>query len=137
MAKIVLKDAFVSVDGNDISDHVSQVTLGYEADAVEKTAMGALTHNNIGGTLKNWSVEAELHSNYAAAALDSILFPLVGTEVAVIVRADKTAGVGASNPNYTGQGIVTSYPPIGGAVGDLATSSVSIVPAGDLTRATV
>lgn len=134
MAKIVLKDASVVVGGNDISDHVSSVTLTYEADAVEKTAMGDDTHNNIGGTLKNWSLEAELHSDYAVAELDSILFPLVGTEVSVVVKAT-SAAVGASNPSYTGQGIVTSYPPLGGSVGDLATGSLSVAPAGDLARA--
>ena len=134
MGKIVLVDAFVSVGGNDISSNVSSATLTYEADAVEKTCMGDTTHLNMGG-LKNWGLEIELLDDYDAAEIDSIMFPLVGTEVACIIRPD-SAVVGVDNPQYTGQGVVTSYPPIGGSVGDAAGSSISIVPAGALGRAT-
>jgi len=134
MAKIVLTDAQVEIGGNDISANVSSVTLNYEADAVEKTCMGDGTHLNMGG-LKNWGLELELLDDYDAAAVDSILFPLVGTEVACLVRPS-SAVVGVSNPEYTGQGIITAYPPLGGSVGDAAGSSISIVPAGALARAT-
>jgi hypothetical protein len=44
--------------------------------------------------------------------------------------------VGADNPNFTGNGLISSYPPIGGSVGDLAATTVSIVAAGTLSRAT-
>jgi len=134
MAELVLKNAFVSVDGNDVSGNVKSVTLTYSAEALEKTAMGDNTRNKIGGLL-DWSMAVEFNEDYAAAAIDSIMFPLVGTVVPVIVRPD--AGVvSTSNPQYAGQGLVVSYPPLGGAVGELASASVDIQAGGDLTRTT-
>lgn len=134
MAQLILEDAFVSVDGNDISSSVKSVTVNYSAEMQDDTTMGDDTKSNKGG-LKNWSAEVELLQDFAAGELDSILFPLVGTTVVVIFRPT-SAAVGASNPNYTGNGTVESYPPLGGTVGDLASTTISIQPAGTLSRAT-
>lgn len=134
MAQLILEDAFVSVDGNDISSSVKSVTVNYSAEMQDDTTMGDDTKSNKGG-LKNWSAEVELLQDFAAGELDSILFPLVGTTVVVIFRPT-SAVVGASNPNYTGNGTVESYPPLGGTVGDLASTTISIQPAGTLSRAT-
>jgi len=134
MAQLILEDAFVSVDGNDISSSVKSVTVNYSAEMQDDTTMGDDTKSNKGG-LKNWSAEVELLQDFASGQLDSILFPLVGTTVAVIFRPT-SAAVSASNPNYTGNGTVESYPPLGGTVGDLASTTISIQPAGTLSRAT-
>ncbi len=134
MATTVLTDASVTLDGNDISDHVVSVTFTYEAESLDETAMGDDTRIMKGG-LKNWSVELEMHSDFATSAEDSIIFPLIGTVVVIIVRAS-SAAVSTSNPNYTGSVLVTSYPPFGNSVGELATTTVSMVSAGTLSRAT-
>ena len=124
MATTVLTNAFVSIDGNDVSDHVRSVTLNYAADMIEDTNMGDSTHIRLGG-LKDWSIEAEFAQDFAASNLDSILFPLVGTTFPVIVRPDAGA-VSTSNPNYSGTGILETYPPLGNPVGELATTTVTI-----------
>jgi len=134
MAQLILEDAFVSVDGNDISSSVKSVTVNYSAEMQDDTTMGDDTKSNKGG-LKNWSAEVELLQDFATGQLDSILFPLVGTTVPVIFRPT-SAAVGPSNPNYTGNGTIESYPPLGGTVGDLASTTISIQPAGTLSRAT-
>lgn len=134
MAELVFTDGHVSVDSNDISDHVKSVTVNYSAEMQDNTAMADTTKSSIGG-LKSWSVEIEVMQDFAAANIDSILFPLVGTTFVVAVRPTSSA-VGATNPEYTGTGILESYPPIGGSVGDLATTSITIQCAGTLSRAT-
>jgi len=134
MAELVFTDAFVSIDGNDLSDHVRSVTLEYSADMQEKTAMGDDTHSNIGG-LKNWSMSVEFNNDYAAANVDALMFPLVGTTVTCIVRPVASTVVGATNPNYTGSGVIESYNPINASVGEIGTASVSVQPAGTLSRA--
>jgi len=134
MATTVLDNAFFSIDGNDVSDHVVGLSLTYEAESLDETAMGDNTRIMKGG-LKNWSFEAEMHSDFAASGEDSILFPLVGTVVAIIIRPD-AGSVSTSNPNLTGNALITSYPPLGNSVGELATTTVSGVSAGDLSRAT-
>ena len=134
MATICFNDGFFSVTGTDLSDHVKSVNLTYEAEAQDDTAMGDNTRSNKGG-LKNWTMDVEFHQDYAAANVDATLFPLVGTTVVVVARPTST-GVSATNPNYTGTGMIQSYNPIGGSVGELMGTSISIVAAGDLSRAT-
>ena len=135
MPTLVLNDAFVSINAVDLSDHVKSVTLNYSAEMLDDTAMGDDTKSNKGG-LKNWSVEVEFHQDYAASSVDATLFSLVGTTFTVIVRPVESTAVGPTNPNYTGTGILESYNPVGGAVGELAAASITIQPAGTLTRAT-
>lgn len=135
MATLVLNDALVSINGVDLSDHVKSVSIEYSAEMVDDTAMGDDTKSSK-GAMKNWSASVEFHQDYAAASVDATLFPLVGSTVAVIFRPVKSTAVGATNPNYSGNGTIESYPPMGGAVGELAGTSVSIKAASTLTRAT-
>ena len=133
MAKTVLTDAFVSVGGNDISDHVRTVTLNYSAEEQDDTTMGDDTRTNLGG-LKTWSLDLEVANDFAASQIDSLMFPLVGTQVAVVFRPT-SAAVGAGNPEYSGTGMLSTYNPVGQSVGDLATAPITIVSAGTLARA--
>ena len=139
MPTIVLIDAYVSINAVDLSDHVRSVSIDYKPEMLDDTAMGMDTKSNKGG-LKDWSMSVEFNQDYAASSVDATLFPLVGSTFTVIVRADKTSGVSTTNPNFTATGIIPSYSPINGAVGELAKTSVSILPAGGtnatLTRAT-
>jgi hypothetical protein len=134
MAKFVLTDASVTIGGNDISDHVQSVTINYAAEVQDCTAMGDSSRNRLGG-LKDWSAEIELQQDFAASNVDSIMFPLVGTSVTVAIRPT-SASVSATNPNYNGNAILESYPPLGNGVGDLSTSSISLQGNGDLSRST-
>lgn len=137
MANIVLTDAFISIAANVLSSSSNSVSIDYSAAAQDDTAFGDTTKSNIGG-LKDWTIKVDINQDYANAAADSILFPLVGTTVAFEIRPT-SAVVGTSNPKYTGTGLVTAYNPIGGKVGDKAAASITIVPGGatpTLTRAT-
>ena len=136
MSTLILDDAFVSIDGVDLSDHVKSVSLSYAGQMQDATAMGLDTLLNKGG-IKEWSLSVEFLQDYASGKVDATLFDLVGAAaVAIIVRADNTAGVGATNPNYQGNAVLESYPPIAGGVGELAMASVELKCAGTLTRAT-
>jgi hypothetical protein len=77
----------------------------------------------------------EMAQDLAAGDVDATLFSIVGTAVAVAIRNDSGA-VAADNPEYTGTGLIRSYPPIGAAIGEKATTRVEIVPASALSRAT-
>lgn len=134
MAEQVYDNAFLSLNGVDLSDHVRQVTLTYQAELQDKTAMGDSTRERIGG-LKDWSLQVEFNQDFAASEVDATMFALVGTVFAVILRPD--AGVvGTSNPQFTGNGICEEYTPIGGNVGDLAVAPISVQASGGLARAT-
>ena len=135
MGKLVLTDAFLSINGVDLSNDVQSVTLNYEAEEQDSTTMGDDTREMLGG-LKNWSMDVSFAQDFAASQVDVTLFSIVGSQVAIILRTDNAAGVGVTNPNYTGTGLISSYSPIGNSVGDLAVAPVTIKAAGTLTRAT-
>jgi len=134
MAKFVLTDASLVINSVDLSDHVRSVTLNYEAELQDDTTMGDDTRTNLGG-LKNWSMDVEFTQDYASGEVDATLFSIVGGAVAVVLKPTSSA-VSATNPSYSGTGVIGSYSPIGNSVGDLAVAPVTIAPAGTLTRAT-
>jgi hypothetical protein len=137
MAVMHLSDAFVEINSVDLSDHVKSVELTYEAEALDDTVMGDDTRSNLAGLL-NWGISVTFAQDYAASEVDATLFTLVGaTAFTVTVRPDKSDGVGATNPNYSGSAILTSYPPVSGAVGDFHETTVTFAPASTLTRAVV
>jgi hypothetical protein len=134
MAVQTLTNVFFSINSNNLSDHVSSVALAYERETQDMTAMGDGTRINVAG-LKNWSMEIEFNQDFANSNVDDLLFAIAdaGAAVTCILRPD-AGSVGANNPQYSGSGVVTSYNPLGSAVGDGAKTSISIVPAGTLTR---
>ncbi len=134
MAQFVLTDASVIIDSNDISDHVASVTINYSSEIQDKTAMGDTSRNRIGG-LKDWSVDIELHQDFASSNIDSIMFPLVGTSVSISIKPT-SASASATNPKYNGNILVESYQPLSNSVGELATTTISLPGDGNLTRST-
>lgn len=132
MAVFVLKDYFVKLGSETLSDHVKSLTLNYSAELQDDTAMGDDTRSRIGG-LKDWSLDIEFLQDFGASEVDVTLEPLVGETFSVELRP--TSGtVSSTNPKYYGTGILESYPPMAGAVGDLAMTNITILAAGTLNR---
>ena len=134
MAVFVATDYNIKINGQDYSANLTQAELSLEADDVETTAFGSTYRSRIGG-LKQGSLNLQFNQDFAAAGIDSVLFPLLGTAATVVIKPTSTA-VSETNPTYTFNALVTSYTPISGSVGDLATFSVTWPVAGTVTRAT-
>lgn len=136
MPEVILKDAFVSVNGVDLSAQVQQVALTYEANQEDASAMGDNTIRNV-PALKNWSMDVTFKQDYAASGVDDTLFPLIGAAAFTVILRPDSGAVGASNPNFTGTAVLSSYSPLSGAHGALLQAPVSFVPGGgDLVRST-
>jgi len=135
MATEVLTDAFVEINGTDLSDHVRQLTLNYEAEQEDDTVMGDDTRASK-PALKNWSLDVEFAQDWAASSVDATLFPLVGAAAFTVKIRKSTGSIAADNPEYTGNGVLESYPPLDNSVGELATSAITIQSAGTLSRNT-
>jgi hypothetical protein len=134
MAKMVLKNAYVGINGVNLSNWVKSITLNYTAEVIDNTCMGDATKVKVVG-YKDWSIDLELAQDYAAGAVDATLFPLLGVDsFPVEVRADAGA-VAATNPKFTGNAILTSYNPLSGSVGQVASTSPKLEGSGDLIRA--
>jgi hypothetical protein len=134
MANVVLTNAFVSLNAVNLSAFVRSVTLNYAAELQDDTVMGDSARSRIGG-LKDWSIQVEFFQDYAAAAVDETLFTLVGSTFAVEVR-HSGASASPTNPKYTGTGILESYQPVGGAVGENLMAPVVVQGVGTLSRGT-
>lgn len=138
IAKHVLRNAVITVDGTNISDHTSSVTIEDSADEVEFTSFGA-GYREFGQGLKDATITATVFNDYAASSIDSVLAPLYasGGTFDVTVKAFNST-VSGTNPLYTLTSRLYSYSPISGAVGEANTTDLTFRNAGTagLTRGT-
>ena len=134
MAKFYAQDYKVTIGTAVVSDDIASVTLDITSDEVETTAFGSSYRTRIGG-LKDASVSLDFHQDFGAGAVDALLFPLMGSTVAVKI-APTSGTVTATNPEYRFNALVTQYQPFAGAVGDLATLSVTWPVSGEVVRGT-
>ena len=136
MAKIILKDAVVTINSQALSTRVKTVTIDYSADQEDATAMGDDTHIRLAG-LKDWSITCEFHQDYAASSVDATLFDLVGAAAFTVSVKPTSAATAATNPDFTGSATLETYGGVvGGSVGDLASATATFQSAGDLSRTT-
>lgn len=136
MAAFVLTDAEIVINGVDLSAFVLSATLNYASDLQEDTSMGDGTRTRLAG-LKDWSLEVNFKQNFDSGSVDDTLFSLVGAAAfTVTAMADKTAGVGPTNPRFSGSAVLESYPIMSNSVGELVQASVTFQSAGTLSRNT-
>lgn len=134
MAKFYAQDYKITVGTAVLSTSLASVTLDISADEIETTSFGNSYRTRIGG-LKDASVSLDFHQDFGAGAIDALLFPLLGSTVAVAI-APTSGTVTATNPEYRFDALVTQYQPFAGAVGDLATLSVTWPVTGEVVRGT-
>jgi hypothetical protein len=136
MPRIVLTNAFVSVGGVDLSNTVTSVTLNSTYDVVETTGFSSSpVKTRISGLVDN-SITLEFQQDYATSQVEQTIYPLLGTASTVIVKPNGST-TGAFNPSYTCSAIISEWTPINGAVGELATASVTWPISGAITKAVV
>lgn len=143
MAVSVFYNAYASVNGVNLSDHVESVRLEWKADMLEKTAMSNDTHVFVAG-LFDWSIEISFYQDYAAGSVDATLAGLLGAAAFTLEIRPDAGAVGATNPRFSGAGVspgsavalLESYSPITGGVGTLQKTSAKFRPAAKLVRQT-
>ena len=128
MARIVLTNVAVTFGTTDISSYVTSVTLGTTLDVVETTAFGNTARTRVAGLADN-SVALEFNQDYATSALEATIYPTIGTAVSMTVRP-----VAGASPAYTFSALVSEWTPLNGAVGELATASVTWPISGVITK---
>lgn len=138
MAKLVLKDCYIVVNGTNFSDHVSAVTVNLSKDDVETTSFSGSGRERVAG-LKDDGFELTIQQDYAGASTDAVLYPLYNNETEFVIEVRPTSSaVSVTNPKYTGTCILLEYSPLDGKVGDLSETKVKIhTQRTGITRATV
>ena len=132
MAKIVLTNAYVSINGVDLSDHVASISLATQYDIVETTQFGDTSKRRVAGLADN-SITLEFHQDFQAGSVESVIYPLLGTATNCIVKPIDAAR-SASNPQYSFSVLINEWTPLNGAAGELATASVTWLISGDITK---
>ena len=135
MARMVLTAKYVNINGVDLSEWFTSTEIPCEADTQESTGFASGGWREYEGGLKNWSIAGEGNQDYAAGGPDATLWPIFGDKVPILIRPENAART-ATNPEWGGMGIINSYPPISGGVGDLNTFSLGVMGSGELTRTT-
>ena len=133
MAKLVLTNTVVTLNGTDITNNVAAVTLSTSAAEVPTTNFGsggAVTR--VAGLIDN-SVTLSVHNDYNA--IDGLILPLIGsTAVTMVVKPAGTASAGTASPHFTFQVLCTEYNPVNGAVGELNTADFTWPISGLITK---
>ena len=134
MAKFVIKNPLITVNSVDLSDHIASVTLTTTVDEVETTAFGDNGRTRVGG-LEDNSVSLSFHEDFAASEVHQTIYPLIGGTTTVTVKPITTT-TSSTNPSFSMSVLVTEWPILNGAVGDLATAEVSWPVSGTITKTT-
>jgi hypothetical protein len=134
MPRIVLTNVAVTFGTTDVSSYVTSVALSTTLDVVETTAFGNTARTRVAGLADN-SVSLEFNQDYASSALEATIYPTIGTAVSMTVKP--VAGtVTTANPAYSFSALVSEWTPLNGAVGELATASVTWPISGVITKTT-
>ena len=134
MAK-VLVDPLIEINSVDLSGGVASVTLSTNVADVTTTNFGSSGNVTRVAGLKDSSISLEFHNDWSSSDVSQTISALVGSTTTVVVKPvnDTTT---ATNPSYTMTVLVTEWPYLDGAVGDLATASVTWPVTGAITEAT-
>ena len=137
MASFTLTYPYLSIASNDLSSYVREITLDAVIETPDNTASSSGGWKTEVGGLKGATLQVKFNQDVAAAAIDSIMWPLfiAGASVTFEVRATGAA-VGASNPKWTGSLVINSWQPVAGSVGDVAEVTGTYMVTSTVTRAT-
>jgi hypothetical protein len=135
MARLVLTNAYVVFGTNDLSDHISNISLSTSYDIVETTSFGDTAKKRVASLADN-QVTFEFHQDFATSSVEQVIYPLLGTAVTCTVKPVNTT-IGATNPSYSFSVLVSEWTPLNGGVGELATASVTWPISGAITKAIV
>ena len=133
MAVFVASDFKTTLNGTNLSQWLTQTEIVFEVGDVETTTFGGTWRTRIAG-LKTGTVNLQFNQDFAAAAVDATIYPLLGTIGTVVVTPTSSA-VSTANPAYTATVLINAYG-VSGQIGDISTTSVSWPITGAVTRAT-
>tara|TARA_R110000868_G_scaffold443_5_gene3449 strand:+ start:316 stop:729 length:414 start_codon:yes stop_codon:yes gene_type:complete len=136
MAKFVVTSTSVTLNSVDVSASCARAELSINASEVETTDFGSAGYVEVIGGLKSGTVSLDFHSDFGVGGVSETFEDLIGTVIPIVLIAGNGTTASATTPSYSFNALVTSFTPVSGAVGDLATFSVSFPTSGAITVAT-
>lgn len=129
MAKQVFNNAFISVNGTDLSNRFKSVSVEGDIDTGDATAMGSQAKETVLG-LPDAKITGTVYLDFAAASVDAVLWPLFSGRTSFVVEVRPVnAARSATNPAYTLTSFLPTYHPIQGdaSSADAGTTDVEFV----------
>jgi hypothetical protein len=123
MAVYMSNGVVVTLNSVVLSDHVTSATINRIFEELEVTAMGDSSRKYTKG-LETSTVALDFLSDTAAANVNATLQAAWGTTVALTLK-QTSAAVSATNPLYSTTVLVNNTTDINGAVGDIASQSIT------------
>ncbi len=118
MAKHVLYDVSLTVNGVDLSDHVESVSFVETTNGQAAAAMGDVNDYEMPGTLKLSDVTATFYQDYASAKVYATLHAACAARSTFnIVAKPTSSSASATNPQWTIPVFVKSHPVLGATRG--------------------
>ena len=137
MAKHILYNAQVIVNGVDLSDHVESVDYSEGQNRQNAAAMGDIQDYDMPGTIKIGDVKLNFYQDYASSKVYQTFNPLVVNRTTFNLQIKADSGANATtNPQFTLPVFVVDFQVFNGTRGNRHMSSVTLAPAGAQTIAT-
>jgi len=113
----------VTLNSVALSDHVTSATINRSFQELDVTAMGDTAVRFVKG-LEASTITLDFLSDTAAANVNATLQAAWGTTVPITLK-QSSAATSATNPLYSTTILVNNTTDINGAVGDIATQSIT------------
>lgn len=134
MAIAPTTSTFCSINGTDYSAWVKATSCSFGAAKLDKTNFASAGWEESIGGIKSGEFSFEAMDDFADNDVNEDFFALLGTVVAVVLRFS-SATIGAANPEYRFNVLVTSGTGIDATVGELPMQSHTWPITGAVTRA--
>ena len=133
------RNGYIGINNVNLSDHAREIALDTGVAELPNDVHGDFASVLTVG-LETWTITATFLQDFAAAKVDATLSTVFGlgstTPFQIEVGADATSSVATTNPRYSGQAILSSYKPLGGAHGSNLEAQATFKCASRLTRRT-
>lgn len=136
MAILALTNAKVVVNSVDLSDHVKEIMLEFDAADLDATAFSSTGWQGHIGGIKSGKIDLTFNNDFAVGSVDATLFAALGTIIPITANPVNAAN-STTNPQYQFNVLVTQTQGPSGKVGDLAEVKVSWPLTGAPVRAVV
>lgn len=125
MAKFILQDATVSVNGVDLSDHAFSLDLPQTRDQVDVSGFNSTGAKSFLPGSTDETATVGFRQDFAASKVHATLFALYqnSSTFALIIKPT-SASVSATNPAFSGTAALFEYNGLSGNLGDASDISV-------------
>jgi hypothetical protein len=119
MAKHIMLDTYVEINGTSYSDHAHQVSLNDEAEKIDVSSFGPSSYREYAVGLKDADVTVTFFQDFASGSIHSVLQPIYtnGSTCTLKLKPVGSTVGSTTNPVMTMTARLYNYGPLDGEVG--------------------